>query len=208
MFLNSIVYSQNDNDNDIDTANNKFSSTDISVYLLDFGSLTCRPALWFVHDEGDFYLEARYGFDYPETIGILTGKTFVSKNEKFWITPKLGFLCSFNKFGYNAFSPEINFGSEIGKFNYFSMNQIVLSFNKINPHYIYNFSQCGITFAGWLEVDYASQFYYQFDESGIFLDQGIQFKILIDGKAYIQPWYSFDFKNKIQKFSIGFGYTY
>jgi hypothetical protein len=181
--------------------------TDIGVYFVDLLNYnTCRPVLWMCHEDGDYYIEARVAFDWRETAGIFVGKTF-SKNEKFWVTPKLGFLFGFNQIGYNGFSPEVNCGGKIGRFGYFSQNQFVVSFQKKNPHYFYDYSRIDFRITRWLTVSYPTQIYVPLNEADYWLDQGPQLKFTIDKKVYIQPWYTFDLKHKSQKAIIGFGYV-
>jgi hypothetical protein len=183
--------------------------TDIGVYFVDlFNYNNCRPVLWVCHENGDYYVEARLAFDWRETAAFFAGKTF-SKSEKFWVTPKAGFLFGFNQYGYNGFSPEVNLGGKVGRFSYFSMNQFAISFQKKNPHYFYNYSRIDLKITNWLTLAYPAQIYVPIgQQSDYWLDQGPQLKVTVDKKIYVQPWYTFDLKHKSQKFIVGFGYVF
>ncbi len=121
------------------------------------------PLFWFWYDQGKkgFYTEARLNFDAPATAGLIMGKTF--GGEKFFITPKGGFLIAGNEEGFDGITFEFNAGGKIDissskmYWNYFVMNQFALSTGE-DENFIYNYSQTGFGF-GLFELDLSAQFF-------------------------------------------------
>ncbi len=203
LLCSSITYGQGQSDTTKPASNNW---TDISIFYVDrFDPKLNKPLMWFSHEEGKYFLEARMNFDWRETVGLFIGKTF-SVKDRFWVTPKVGFLFAFNDFGYNGFSPEVNLGGKFGNVRYFAMNQGSISFDK-NPSFLYNYSQLGYKFR-WIQFNYSAQFYYPLDGTSVlYLDQGPQL-ILFLGKFYFKPWYTWDPINRIDKFIVGAGFHF
>lgn len=181
--------------------------TDVSIFdIYKIQGKTSVPLIWYTHNHGSYYVESRVNFDWNMTAGIFAGKSF-SKNEKFWITPKFGFLFAFNKEGYNGLSPEFNFGGKIGKFRYFSMNQCAISGNpEINPTYLYGYYEVGCQLAH-LKIGYGSQFFHPTNQSKVLVDQGPFLRISYK-EFYLKPWYTWDPGRNVQKFVLGLGYSY
>lgn len=193
--------------------------TDISIFLSDaLNPDNDKPLLWFSREEGKYFLETRVNFDWRETAGLLIGKTF-SRNEKFWITPKMGILFAFNPFGHNGLSPEVNLGGGIKKIKYFSMNQYAISLDK-NPSFLYNYTELGFELTPWARFNYSAQFYYPLSgnpQSEVWIDQGPQLILTLKKKYYFKPWYTWDPTHKksdassrapLQKWILGIGYHF
>jgi hypothetical protein len=160
--------------------------------------------MWFSHEEGKYFLEARVNFDAKETAGIFLGRTF-SKSKKFWITPKIGILFGLNDLGYDGVSPEFNLGGKLKSFSYFAMNQFSIAITKDKPNFLYNYTQFGYKLFPWLQIDYSAQFYYELNSGAVWIDQGPQLLILWN-KFYIKPWYTWDpGHTKVRKFICGVG---
>lgn len=179
--------------------------TDISIFFIDrFNPKLNRPLMWFSHEEGKYFIEGRMNFDYPETAGMLLGKT-LSKNERFWFTPKTGILFSQNNLGYDGISLETNLGGKLGNFKYFVMLQRAISLNS-KPSFAYSYTQLGYR-VKWLQFNYSAQFFSQLAGSGVWIDHGPQIIIFLK-KIYVKPWYTWDIEHKVQKFVIGLGYHF
>lgn len=181
--------------------------TDISLFQIYNFDGAKKPLIWFNREEGEYFLEARVNFDWNNTAGILIGKTF-SKSDKFWITPKIGFLFSFDEVGYNGLSPEVNFGGNIGKLKYFTMNQFAVNLDDA-PNFLYQYTEVGYKLIGKITVKYAGQFYYELvDGSELWIDQGPQVVIPFAKKFVLKPWYTWDPNHDVQKLIVGIGMSY
>ncbi|MEN9582325.1 MAG: hypothetical protein RL641_279 [Candidatus Parcubacteria bacterium] len=134
--------------------------TDISLFHINrLDAKNSTPLIWFNHENGDYFLEARINFDWSNTAGLFLGKTF-SRSKKFWITPKLGMLfAGRSSDGYNGFSPEFNFGGNIGSFEYFTMNQHTIAVDD-KPDFVYQYTEARFKcLHNHLAICYAIQFY-------------------------------------------------
>lgn len=178
--------------------------TSMSVYTISRnGGTETQPLAWFTHEEKRYFVEVRMNFDQVSTGAILAGKTFYF-SKHFWVTPKAGILFGFNSQGFDGLSPEINFGGKFGKFSYFSMNQVAVSFHEDVPGFQYGYYQVGYAFTKWLELDYSLQC---FNSADAWIDQGPQLSITI-GKFNLKPWITFDSKHKVEKYIFGLGYAF
>jgi len=180
--------------------------TDVSIFQIYNFDGAKRPLIWFNREEGKYFVEARVNFDWSNSAGVLIGKTF-SKSDKFWITPKVGFIFSFDKSGYNGLSPEVNFGGKIGKFKYFTMNQFAIDLDD-DPNFLYQYTEVGYV-VGKITLKYSGQFYYELvDGSELWIDQGPQIVIPFGKKFVFKPWYTWDPTHDVQKLIVGIGMSY
>lgn len=196
----------NAQDGTVETVNNDTLAigSSMSVYTISRnGGTETQPLAWFTHEEKKYFIEARMNFDAKETGAILAGKTFYF-SKHFWVTPKTGILFGFNNQGFDGSTTEINFGGAFGKFGYFSMNQIAVSFHKDVSSFQYGYYQVGYKITKWLELDYSLQI---FNSTSAWVDQGPQLSISI-GKFSVKPWVTFDNTHNTEKYILGLGYNF
>ncbi len=189
-----------------DTTKKHAQWTDISFFHINrLDAKNSTPLIWFNHENDNYFVESRINFDWSNTAGILIGKTF-SKSEKFWITPKLGILfAGRNTDGYNALSPECNFGGRIGAFGYFTMNQYAIAIDE-HPDFVYQYTELRWFIDKHVTLAYATQFYKEnWRGSEWWIDGGPAMAVSL-GKVYIKPWMTWDPGHQNRKFIVGVGY--
>jgi hypothetical protein len=172
---------------------------------------TNRPLMWFSHEEGKYYLEARMDFDWSNTAALLVGRTFFfhkKHGNNFWITPKFGFLISLASGGFNGLTPECNYGGKIGNVKIFCMDQMAVSLNASNQSFFYHYVQFSYDLK-YFAVNAAGQVtqFVAGTNQKPYLDLGPQVVIPI-GKFWCKPWVTYDPVHTIKKFVIGVGYRF
>lgn len=189
-----------------------FDASYFHIIPIDSAGGEAKPLMWLWYDQGQegFYTEARLNFDAPATAGLIFGKTL--GGEKFFITPKGGFLIAGNEEGFDGISAEFNCGGKIDissniYWNYFTMNQYAFSIGE-DENFIYNYSQTGFGL-GLFEINLSAQFFQQGNAS--FLDIGPQIKFSFwETGLYSKLWATTDPWNEKQETvfaSIGWHFT-
>ena len=180
--------------------------SDISAYqVIRVKQTQSQPLFWFSHEHVKFFLEARLNFDWASTACIVAGKTF-SKHERFWVTPKAGFLFGLSTDAFNGPTFEVNFGGTHKRLQYFSMTQAAISLQKKNPFFFYEYVDVGVNLK-YVFLSGSSQIYQEMRHVKPNFDIGPQIKGMIKG-FYAKYWYSYDPINHVQKHTVGVGYTF